>query len=207
MTNSGDQDLEWSVATRPLPGESENGDSHLVARTAGGWLLAVADGLGHGPEAAAASTIFIEVLNRHLDEQPVRLIQLGHEALKSTRGVAGTIMTIDTRKSLLRWIGVGNVEAVVRRSGDQTATTEYVTMRGGIIGYRLPELQESRLVLQRGDILALATDGIDGNFVAALTSAHSPELLAERILVQYAKPADDALVLIGRWQAARQGRE
>ncbi len=208
MLLSDNQKMEWAVAARPLPGETETGDCHLVTRTASGWLLAVADGLGHGPEAAAASAIFTNVLNRHSDENPDDLIRLSHEALKNSRGVACTIVTIDTRQSLLSWVGVGNVEGVVYHLEGKQSTTEYVTMRGGIVGYRLPELQSSYLRLQDGDIIALATDGILGEFVSSISPVHPPEVLANYILDHYAKPIDDALVLIVRWQSSsRFGEE
>ena len=46
--------VEWNDATRSLG--SESGDQYLVYRTGdGGVLVAVADGLGHGPEAASGS--------------------------------------------------------------------------------------------------------------------------------------------------------
>ena len=78
--------------------------------------------------------------------------------------------------------------------------SDYITLRGGIVGYRLPELQPSFLRLLDGDILALATDGIAGDFVHAITPLHSPEVLAGYILDHYAKPTDDALVLVARWR-------
>lgn len=192
-------ELDWGVAVRPLPGEQECGDNHFVAETTTGWLLAVADGLGHGPEAAVASRTFIEVLQRHPDEPPVELIRLGHEALKTTRGSAATVVVIDRARCLLSWTGVGNVEGVIRHI--QSATpTEYITMRGGIVGYRIPVLQPTFLRLQDGDILALATDGIDGDFVRAIGCQHAPGKLAGYILDRYAKPTDDALVLVARWR-------
>lgn len=193
--------LKWGVATRALPGETECGDCHVVAKTASGWLLAVADGLGHGSEAAFASSIFQDVLVRHKNETPEKLIRLSHDALKNTRGIACTIMTINSQQSLLSWIAVGNVEGIVRHCNPAASSIEYVTMRGGIVGYRLPELKPSYLRLIDGDILALATDGINGDFVSTVSSVHLPDELAGRILDHYAKPADDALILIARWKA------
>lgn len=193
--------LKWSVATRALPGETECGDCHVVEQTASGWLLAVADGLGHGPEAAYAGKTFQNVLVRHKDETPEKLIRLSHDALKNTRGIACTIVTIDSQQNLLSWISVGNVEGIVRRCNPAASSIEYVTMRGGIVGYRLPELQTSYLRLTECDILALATDGINSDFTSTVSSVHPPDVLAARILDHYAKPADDALILIARWQA------
>ena len=191
--------LDWGVATRALPGETENGDVHLVIKTAKGWLLAVADGLGHGQQAAVAGSIFIDILCRHIDETPLNLIRLSHKALIGTRGIACTIMSIDSKQSLLSWIGVGNVEGVVCHQGPVAVKAEYVTMRGGVVGYRLPELHLSHLRLLDGDIMALATDGIASNFVEIISTVHPPEVLAGRILNCYAKPVDDALVLVARW--------
>ena len=191
--------LEWGIAARPLPGEALSGDNHLVAPTASGWLLAVADGLGHGPEAAVASQALVAVLQRHVDQPPVELIRLCHAAMKNTRGSAAAIVTIDRTASLLSWVGVGNVEGVIRHACPASSPTEYITMRGGIVGYQLPCLQPSYLQLLDGDLLFLATDGINCDFTRDILPPHPPGALAAFILAHYAKPADDALVLVARW--------
>ena len=190
--------LEWYIATRPFPGEEHCGDSHLVAETTTGWLLAVADGLGHGPEAAVASRSLMEVVRRHIEEPPDRLLRLCHEALKNPRGSAATVVSIDRKRCLLSWAGVGNVEGVIRHA-NPALPREYITMRGGIVGARIPGLQTSFLQLQDGDILVLATDGIDCRFVQVMGLPHPPDKLADYILERYAKPHDDALVLVARY--------
>ncbi len=190
--------LEWHIAMRPFPGEEQCGDSHLVAETTTGWLLAVADGLGHGAEAALASRTLIEVLRRHIEEAPDRLIRRCHEALKNTRGSAATVVAIDRKRCLLSWAGVGNVEGVIRHA-DPALPKEYITMRGGIVGARIPGLQTSFLQLQDGDILVLATDGIDCRFVQAISQPQPPDKLAEYILDRFGKSSDDALVLVARY--------
>lgn len=190
--------LEWFIAARPFPGEEHCGDSHLVLETKAGWLLAVADGLGHGAEAAVASRSLIEVLRRHPEETPDRLLRLCHQALKNTRGSAATVVAIDRTRCLLSWAGVGNVEGVIRHA-DPSLPKEYITMRGGIIGARIPGLQTSFLRLQDGDVLVLATDGIDCRFVQAIGLLHPPDRLAGYILDRFGKPQDDALVLVARY--------
>ncbi len=200
-------ELDWSVATRAFPGESQSGDHYIVMRTSTGWLLAVADGLGHGPQAALAGRTFTEAVEKHGEEQPVALLRLCHEALRTTRGSAGAVVAIDRSRSLLSWVGVGNVEGVLHHADPAVSATEYITMRGGIVGYRLPDLQPSFFRLRDGDTLALATDGIHGDFVQALSARHRPDVLAGYILDRYAKTTDDALVLVARWclPPAQQG--
>lgn len=200
MTAICNEELDWGVAARPLPGEELCGDHHLVARTATGWLLAVADGLGHGPKAAVASQTLVDVLKQHLELPPVELIRLCHEALRNTRGSAAAIVTIDGTRCLLSWVGVGNVEGVILHGDPAASSAEYITMRGGIVGYRMPGLQPSFLPLRDGDLLALATDGIESDFVRALLPSHPPEEMAASILDRYAKPTDDALILVARWR-------
>jgi len=197
VTAKSNGELDWGVAARPLPGEELCGDKHFVARTATGWLLAVADGLGHGPEAAVASKALVEVLQQHSDQTPVELIRLGHDALRNTRGCAATIVVIDRSRCLLSWVGVGNVEGVLRHAS--AVPPDFITLRGGIVGYRLPAVQPSSLPLSDGDILILATDGIDSDFARVSLPAHPPGLLAAAILDRYAKPTDDALALVARW--------
>jgi phosphoserine phosphatase RsbX len=192
-------ELEWSVAQRALPGESLSGDGHLVAETAAGWLLAVVDGLGHGPEAALAAKTFIAILARHTNKPIVDLIRLGHKALRNTRGSVGALVTVDCGRRLLTWLGVGNVEGIILHDHNENPATEYITARGGIVGYRLPELQPSFLQLSDGDTLILATDGIQSGFCQAIPHQQPPDLLATHILDRYAKPTDDALVLVARW--------
>ena len=204
---TGHGELEWGVAERPLPGEILSGDHHFVAQTASGWLLAVADGLGHGAEAAVASQALVAVLQQHREQPPVELIRLSHEALRSTRGSAAAIVAIDRSRRLLSWVGIGNVEGVILHADSAASPTEYITMRGGIVGYRIPGLQPSFLHLLDGDILALATDGIDSDFVRAILPSHPPRETAASILAHYAKPTDDALILVARWRfpATQQG--
>lgn len=192
--------LQWSVAERPLPGETLSGDGYLVAKTTTGWLMAVVDGLGHGPEAAGVTRTFIETLARHAESELLKLVRLGHKELRNTRGSACAIATIDSERCLLSWIGVGNVEGVVHHTAGGSPNPEYITMRGGIIGYRLPELQPSLVHLADGDILTMATDGINSDFVELIKPGQDPKLLSAGILNHYAKPNDDALVLVACWR-------
>ncbi len=54
--------IEWGVAAQPLEGEAESGDLHVVQRFPKGVLVAAVDGLGHGPEAAAAARSAVATL-------------------------------------------------------------------------------------------------------------------------------------------------
>ncbi|HEY1633585.1 MAG TPA: hypothetical protein VGF64_02425, partial [Acidimicrobiales bacterium] len=65
--------LEWAVAARPFPGESVSGDQSVVRVSETEALLAVIDGLGHGPEAATAAEHAVDVL-RENPAEPVEVL-------------------------------------------------------------------------------------------------------------------------------------
>lgn len=194
--------LEWGIAGRPLPGEVESGDHYVVQPVPCGVLLAVVDGLGHGPGAAAAAEEAVAILQAHAQEPLVALVKRCHEALRRTNGVVMTLAAFHSGHNLLTWLGVGNVEGLLVRS-DVLArpARDSVLQRGGVVGYQLPPLKTSLLAVGPGDVLILATDGIRGRFGDDLDVNRPLQEVAESVLASHAKPSDDALVLIARFGA------
>ena len=186
--------VEWTVATRSLG--SESGDQYLVSRTEdGGVLVAVVDGLGHGPEAASAAKTAIAVLEAGPERELGARFLRCHERLRDTRGVVLSLGLFATGS--LTWLGVGNVDGVLLRSG--LSTPQQLLVRSGVVGRRLPSLELSRLTVARGDTLILATDGIDQGFAGDPGIALAAPPTAERILADHGKETDDALVLVVRY--------
>lgn len=189
--------LNWAVAASALPGESTSGDRHLVHPFAGGILLAVIDGLGHGREAAEAAIIATRVVARHAGEPLVTIIRRCHEALIGTRGVVATLASFSAADDVMTWLSVGNVGGVLHRcTGADGAAQESILQRGGVVGYDLPTLKTAAVAVAPGDMLVLATDGIRADFSGTLASGVEPQGLADRILEGWRTGVDDALVLV-----------
>lgn len=192
--------IAWSVASRTLPGEVESGDSCLVTSGSDRTLVAVVDGLGHGPEAAAAARTALAVLASPGAEPIVSLVQRCHDACRSTRGVAMSLALVSTRDDTVTWSGVGNIEGILLRADAKAhPPREWLLLRSGIVGYSLPTLEPSTLPITPGDMLIFATDGILSRFAEGLTLSESPQETADRILAQFGKRTDDALVLAARY--------
>jgi negative regulator of sigma-B (phosphoserine phosphatase) len=99
----------------------------------------------------------------------------------------------------MTWLGVGNVQGVLMRVGAQKGSVQGVLLlRGGVVGAQLPVLQAAVLPIANGDTLIFVTDGIRDEFVEGLSAMEAPQRAADRILNQYAKGNDDALVLVAR---------
>jgi serine/threonine protein phosphatase PrpC len=192
--------IEWGVAARPLEGQAESGDFHVVQPFPNGVLVAAVDGLGHGPEAAAAARSAVVTLADYAHEPVISLARRCHERLLRTRGVVMSLASFNALDSTMRWLGVGNVEGVLLRAdGMASPARESILLRGGVVGFQLPALHASILPVTRGDVLILATDGIRSGFVEDVTLSDPPQRIAEQILARRASGTDDALVLVARY--------
>ena len=191
--------IEVGTAARTIPGQSRSGDRYLVEPFPGGVLVGVVDGLGHGDEAAAAAEVAVETLRRHAGEPLVRLLRRCHADLVGTRGAVVSVASLRNPGPTMTWIGVGNAEGVLLR-GDRRGEIgdQMLLLRGGFIGARLPVLQPVELLLSRGDVLLLATDGIRSDFARSVRRHDPPQRIAEGVLERSFKGTDDALVVVAR---------
>lgn len=195
--------FNWAAASSAFPGESESGDLFVVLSSSEGDLIAVIDGLGHGPEAAAAASTAAAVLREERTQSLEQAFRRCHHMLQGTRGVAMSVAALDSRTSSMAWLSVGNVEAVLLRanSGNSHAR-EWLVLRGGVVGYELPPLKTVHVSLSPGDVLMLATDGISHGFVDDTRILEPVAYCARRVMARHRRPADDALVLVARYGGA-----
>ena len=192
--------LDYGVASFTAPEQSECGDRHLVKTIPGGVLLAVVDGAGHGPEAAAAARMAIGILEAHASEDPIVLVRRCHQQLKSTRGAVMSLAVIKCTENTLTWLGVGNTQGLLLHTGfPPSAAYEMMLIRPGIVGYRLPLLQPVVSPIAPGDLIILATDGVRPDF-AAYFAEDQPRAIAEQISSRCRTGLDDGLVLVARYQ-------
>ena len=195
--------VDWGVAAVALPGEVESGDLHVVQPVAGGVVVAVVDGLGHGAEAATAARSAVAAIGSHPHDLPLSLFEHCHQALKGTRGVVMSLALIRRADASMTWLGVGNVEGMIVRaegSGPKSRARSALVTRGGIVGSELPNLKPEMLPLATGDTLIFATDGIREGFVEGLPPDATPQQQADHILSRHRKGTDDALVLVARYR-------
>lgn len=191
---TGDDPLRWAQRSRPIAGETELGDAHIVKPFDGGALVAVIDGLGHGREAAAAANLAVETLSCSPASPPAEQIERCHLALKGSRGAAMLVVSLSWRASTISWSGVGNVEGWRVAEGRREA----MISRAGVVGYQIMKPIDRTSALHESDLLLLATDGIRPGFLEGVSDDLDVETLATRILSTYARPNDDALVLVAR---------
>ena len=192
--------LETGAAGRPFPGEERSGDRAVVAVAPAGTLVAAIDGLGHGSEAADAAATAAGVLEARPGDDLTTLVGGCHAALRRSRGVVLTLAWFDLVRGTLAWTGVGNVEGRLVHAGAAPGTpTEGALTKGGVVGYQLPSIRVTSAELRTGDVMVLATDGIDSGFAQAIAAGGSAQDIADRILADHGKQGDDALAVVVRY--------
>jgi phosphoserine phosphatase RsbX len=192
--------VECGISARPIPGEIESGDLHLVVALTDGMLIAVIDGLGHGREAAAAARAAVDSLREAPHEALAVLMQRCHLALRNTRGAALSLAWIDGVRDQLTWVSVGNVAGTLVRA-DPLSTPNHETLapRGGVIGHQIPPLRVNTLPIANGDMLVFATDGVSSRFHIDSPIAWCAQDLADHIVDCHGKETDDVLVVVARY--------
>ncbi|MCJ2047186.1 SpoIIE family protein phosphatase [Methylobacterium sp. J-078] len=191
----------FGAVTVPLKGETANGDAYAVRERADGWTVVVADGLGHGPEAAKASEEALRLFRRHQDEPPAAILAAIHAGLSHTRGGAVSVARYARNQATIALAGIGNVLGAVV-SG--TATKRTVSL-AGTAGHAARRIREFEYPMQARDLFVLCSDGIATGWSIdahpGLAAAH-PTLVAGVIFRDFARARDDATVLVVRGDAA-----
>jgi hypothetical protein len=193
--------------------DGELGDACLVRSVENGMLIAVVDGLGHGPEAAAAAKRALLTIERSTQMLPAPLVLECHRALQATRGVVMGLALVDVRAEALTWIGIGDVRGLlcrvdergpalsdVRNDPRHDMRHDLMFTHNGVVGRSLPPLRPVTRSLRVGNILILATDGLRGGFTPELRGSEPVERIADDLLQRFAVASDDALVLVARYR-------
>ncbi|MEW6613378.1 MAG: SpoIIE family protein phosphatase [Pseudomonadota bacterium] len=189
--------LSCGLVHQPVIGETRSGDDYCVIHSRDMVLVAMADGLGHGPMAQAAAHRAIEYVARHQEQDPRALLDGCHRALRGTRGAVLAIVRIDLRAGTLVHAGLGNIETRI-----VAAERIYrpVTVNG-IAGYTARSFRAEQFAFLPGDLLIMHTDGISDRFeISPAARGRDLQMLASQIVHEHGRHHDDQLLLILRYE-------
>lgn len=189
-----------SGVTRPVVGESVSGDRFAARPVPDGLLLMVADGLGHGPLAAAASQAAVDTFLASSTDAPAAVVEQLHEAIRHTRGVAVTVVKLEPSAGVARAAGLGNVAAAVVPARGGNSRRSMVSLPG-IAGYQRQTVREFSYPLGGGDLVVLHSDGVTDRWDLAAypgLAARDPLVVAATLLRDAGVRRDDACVLAAK---------
>ncbi len=185
------------LATRPLAGQVVCGDSGAYWVTDERIVLTLADGLGHGPEAARASQAAVDAVGAALHLSCEEILARCDGVLHTTRGAAQVVVVIERASGRGTVACVGNMRAqLVQRHGHA-----WFACTRGIVGAGYRNLDVQSVMLVSGDILLLYSDGLPEQSIPyerCSDTAVSAEDQARELLDTLAHGRDDASVLLYR---------
>ena len=181
----------------PKPGQDVCGDSWSVAIGAEETTLLVADGLGHGPEAAEASVEAVRLFHRFIGHRAPILLDYIHGGLRATRGAAVSVARFQPASGKIIYAGVGNIAGVVLAGGE---LRRMVSMPG-TAGHNARKIQAFEYPFTAG-VVILHSDGIASSWTLERypnLAARHPTLIAAVLYRDLTRHRDDATVLVAKW--------
>jgi|GEM_PF-2250757 len=200
---SNEDNLPWSFAlfTRPFPGQTECGDQGTLIRNQEGILLVLADGLGHGPQAAHAAKKAIEVVQNSHRLQLSELIKTLDHQLKKTRGVAISLARIRKGTKKIEWVGIGNVSGRLMSLKDGIHLEQKVFANfNGTIGRSVDRYKILEYAFEDDEWLMIHSDGLTRNWMSTFIESNrgTPHEVGLKVIRENSRVNDDSSLLIGR---------
>lgn len=191
--------IEVGIAGRALPSEARSGDAAFFSREDEHLALGLADGTGHGPDAAEAGAAAVSLLAAHpglATEQRLRRCAAG---LRTRRGAVVALIDIDEPGAELCHAAVGDIGLAVVRP---RRTRRLHSASGSLGAGRSPRrVAAATLEIGGGDVVIMASDGIRSlvRIEDELALLRRPPIdIACSVLDRFARDHDDALVLVAR---------
>ena len=189
------------AAAHPLPGETTNGDGWTMAADDNRTCIMVADGLGHGIAAGAATAAAVRAFEAAPWRPRPEMLQALHAALRPTRGAAVAVAHIDHEARTLRYVGCGNIASAIITDGQ----AKNMVSHNGTTGHSCRRFTEFTYEWAPQSILVMHSDGLHHGWrldtYPGLIERH-PSLIAAVLMRDFERGRDDTTVLVARERAA-----
>jgi anti-sigma regulatory factor (Ser/Thr protein kinase) len=184
---------------RMHPDERVSGDHGTFVRTDADLLVALADGLGHGPEAHEASIRAIATVRAARSLALDRIVDETHKAIAPTRGAVMGLARIAEPEGTIHTVSVGNVTIHVYGPGTSWGNAGTSFVLGAPGRFRRPTIASREL--QARDVLVLYTDGLTSrtSLEGKLELLHEhPIVIAHHLAREFGRDNDDLLVVVAK---------
>lgn len=187
--------LQIAGLALPYPGERVCGDAWNWHRTPERTLVMVADGLGHGWDAAEAANEAVLTFRKRAHLKPGEILTAIHDALKKTRGAVAAVAEIRPQEGRLTYAGIGNISAAVVSRGASRSMVSH----NGTLGATIGRVQEFQVDWPSDAVLVMHSDGLQSKWdlgaYAGLAVRH-PAVIGGALLRDFRRHRDDASVVV-----------
>jgi anti-sigma regulatory factor (Ser/Thr protein kinase) len=189
--------LDVGAVCLPVRGEQACGDAWAMKRGRNATTFLLADGLGHGPDAAAAADLAVAILEKQASRSPAELVSLIHAGLRGTRGAAVAVVEVSPGANVVRFAGVGNITGLILSGG----TSRSLVSHNGTAGVEARKVEQYSHPWPEDGMLVLHSDGLatlplleDSPGLAR----KDPALIAGVLYRDHQRPRDDSTVVVAR---------
>jgi anti-sigma regulatory factor (Ser/Thr protein kinase) len=186
---------------RPMQLGEPCGDAYAWAEADKAVSLLLADGLGHGIEAARAASRAVAIFGEQKDALPESMVSALHAGLRSTRGAAVAVARLDMLAGILSCSGVGNITGALVEGG----VIRRIATENGTAGHVAGRIRTTTHAFTAAPLVLLHSDGIISRWsldrFPGLSEAH-PALVAGILMRDFSRGRDDAGIVAVRWRNA-----
>jgi hypothetical protein len=180
----------------PKRGEAVCGDTAaIVTGRDGATGVLLADGLGHGPHAAAASQEAARLFQKHPGASPAAVLTVLHAGLRATRGAAVATALIEPQAKRVTYGGIGNIAGFITDTGG----TRRMVSHSGTAGHTAGRMQEFHYPIHNRPVVVMFSDGLASSWSPESHPglfALDPALIAGVLYRDHARGRDDASVVV-----------
>jgi anti-sigma regulatory factor (Ser/Thr protein kinase) len=192
----------WGAVNRPAPYEEVSGDTWRIAERASELVLLIADGLGHGPHAAAAA----DAAAATFDENPFLPLEeyfaVANRRMRATRGAAIAIAHLNAANGALQYAGVGNVAGSLRSRLELNGRG--LMSHNGTVGAEMRKVESLRYECPEQPLLIMHSDGLQSRWslepYPGLIHRH-PAVIAAVLYRDFCRGKDDVTVVAVRFSS------
>ncbi|HEU4564336.1 MAG TPA: SpoIIE family protein phosphatase [Gemmatimonadaceae bacterium] len=189
--------IDIGAVSLPRGREPRSGDAWSIAHRGDVTLFMVADGVGHGPLAAAAAAEAARIFHGQARRTPREIIEVAHAALRSTRGASMAVALVIPGEGVVRFAGIGSVGGAIF-DGQQSRP---LATHNGIVGHELRRVHEEVYPLPHEGVLILHSGGIAAQSriddYPGLAS-RDPSLIAGVMYRDFGRNREDVTVVVAR---------
>ena len=187
---------QLGIVTVPLAGETVCGDAAALITAEDGRVgLMVADGLGHGELAAAASQEALRQFRASRLTDPVAALEAVHAGLRQTRGAAVAVAIVDPGQKHVAYGGIGNIAGLIAENGAVRRMMSY----NGTAGRGVWKVQAFSYPFQDVPVVVMHSDGLATHWSLDKHPAllkHDPVVIAATLYRDHGRGRDDCAVLV-----------
>ena len=194
--------LTVGVVCLPVSGEQACGDAWAMKVDGDSTFFMLADGLGHGPDAAEAANQAVAIFSEQSPRHPAELLQLIHAGLRGTRGAAVVAAEVTPEKGIIRYAGLGNITGLMLDG----KTSRNLVSHNGTAGVEARKIQEFSYPWTENGLLVLHSDGVATRWLLDEypgLAQKPPALIAGVLFRDHQRLRDDSTVVVAKADGRR----